>query len=516
MDFDITDMMTEAQFPTVKKRPWMDSKEFVLCTNENFAEIIDKCIASGRYSLDLETSGLDNRVKNGRTIERIAGVCLSPDGELGAYAPLRHVSVDAGGQRTPLDCNLDHTLFEREFRRLIAATEKGETKATFHFGTFDQEFLQHPHMGDAFGLWDKASTWDDTMILAYLRNTRARSRELKKLSEAPVDAPADHPVGGPGLGMEMIEIWELFGHDKLQVGFNYDFSTLDPREPAVLWYGGSDGICTWLLYPLLAKPVLNPSSGHHQKRIYTIEKSCVPATRWMERNQIPLNRDKVLELIVLGQEEWFESVMVVYQEAEKLLGRDVTPGYYKVIRETFEMGMKKGWSLAQIIADAKGKAGQQYPDPKGKVTTDGKTWPPIYDVAAPQQLGTMFDEMKVPGLKRTPKSGQIATAKDEIDRVIAAAGRRFPFMGKVKRFRETHKALTSYLIPMKNDADFFCAQCKTSVPSALVDTIQSCTDCGNNTFHCSMRIGFKAHKIDTGRFATPSGRSGRKSPVTRR
>ncbi len=462
----------------VQPKPWMKEKKFVLGTVDNLAAIIDACIASKLYSLDLETSGLDNRVfkmPSGayQTKDRIAGFCVSPDGETGYYIPLHHAKL-VKGVREESPHNIPLQVFDREFRRLMEATETGKTVCIFHNAKFDQEFLQFNETGLPWGEWDKPSTWHDTMICVYMRNTRARNKRLKDVSAAPKDADENSSTGGPGLGMEMIRLHELWGHEKEKSGFDYDFTLLDPSDQAILWYGCSDAICTWLLFPVVSPPVLEPDTdGKSMGSLYKIEKSCVAATRWMERNRIHLNREKLKELIFLGHKEWFDSVMEVYKAAEEALGRPVMPPIYKSIREDFVSDSISNLLPAQIqMADLKNKGYKS-----GVVIKDGKEWPETYDIETPQQLGVMFDEMKVPGLKQTEKSGQIKTDKAEIARIIEEAGVQFPFMHKINKYREVSKALSSFLYPMYLHSE------------PIDDT---------------MRASFQAHKIDTGRFATPA------------
>ena len=487
----------------VEKRPWMVTKRFVLGTRENLAEIVDQCIASKRFALDLETTGLDNRVFDGSTRDRIAGICLSPDGEVGYYVPLSHVEEHENGTRRDRESNIPRSVFDPEFLRLIAAVDAGQTVAVFHNAKFDQEFLEF-NGGPAYGTWDKPGTWDDTMIMAALRNSRSRQTGLKALAGASPEAGEDSGTGGPGLGMEMIELPELWGHETEKKGFRYDFTTLDPAEESTLLYACSDAICTLLLYRLLAEApgLLKPDKwGFDQNFIYKIEKGCLTASRWMERNRIYIDQKTVIELIRLGQTEWIEAVLTVYQEASALLHRDVMPGYYKYLKEHFVAdpvckscnGASKtcshcggcGYDTNYLIetqidnahAEAK-KDARRYADPRGNHTDEaGKSWPMIYDVNAPVQLGRMFEEMNVPGLRRTEKSGQVKTSKDEIERVIEEAGSDFPFMAKIRRFREVSKALSSYLYAMLRDVD---------------------PDDG------TIRINFRANKVDTGRFSTPA------------
>jgi len=471
--------------PVRLRKAWMEGKKFILGTVENLAAIMDACIASGRYACDLETTGLDNRVKEigttgvFTTMDKIAGVGLCPDGIHGYYIPLHHRIASEDGDDVFIDApyNVPLAIFDREFRRLLEATEKGLTVAIFHNGKFDHEFLQFNETGSPWGEWDRHQTWDDTLILAYLRNTRARRKGLKALSEAPTDAASDSVTGGPGLGMPMIELHELWNHSKVERNFRYDFTTLDLTQEPPLWYAGSDVICTWLLYPVLAPAIEPDTDGRNQLKVYQIEKVCVAATRWMERNLIHIDRDKVVELVTLGQQEWFDSILEVYTDAEKILGRDVMPDLYKEMKRTFVANDPRNLLRFQLDkADLATKNNSSRP-PIQKGT---ETWPAVYDINSQQQIGTMFDELKVPGLKKTEKSGQVKTSKEELDRILEEAGDKFPFMGKVKRFREVSKAMSTYLEPMLLASD----------PED--DT---------------MRINFSGHKVDTGRFSTPAKES---------
>jgi DNA polymerase I-like protein with 3'-5' exonuclease and polymerase domains len=487
---DVADLFADEAEHVDAKLPWMDEKEFILGTPDNLAQIMDWCIESGKYALDLETTGLDNRVYVNQagipvTVDKIAGVCLSPDGVKGIYIPIGHVvKTDEGTAiKGPHPANVPLDLFDTEFKRLIQATEEGKTVAVFQNGKFDQEFLQFNETGVPWGIWDIPSQWEDTLILAYLRNTRARHKGLKELSGASPDAGEDSQTGGPGLGMEMIPIHILFGHKKKQKGFKYDFSSLDPSDAVNLWYAGSDAICTWLLEPVLKPPVVDlDTDGISQATVYKIEKACVAATRWMERNRIHVNMDAVCELVGLGQGEWFESVKIVYEEAEKLLGRDVMPRTYQILLRQFQSEANPENLIRHQLDNAEREAKrlnklEALPDKPPPIEVNGKEWPIVYDINSQQQLGTMFDEMGIPGLKRTEKSGQVATGKAELKRILDETGDKFPFMGKIRRFREVSKALSTYLEPMLQDSD--------------------------PTDH-TMRINFQGFKVDTGRFSTPA------------
>jgi len=459
---DFLDFVEDARTVKVPKFPWMDECKFVLGTEANLTEIIDHCLQHPRVALDLETSGLDNRVFDGKTRDHIVGACLSPDGKTGYYIPIRH--------KVGKEHNVSWSLFVREFRRLEMACLDGKLTFIFHGGTFDQEFLVFngsAPLGEE--CWDRASCWDDTEIEVYMLDSRRKDKRLKSLSMEE-------------LGIRQLELSDLWSEEeRKEPGWRPDFSTLDPTWEGTLLYGGGDGISTWRLDEKFHKQVVNPDKfGHNLKSIYAIEKSCVASTRWMRRNRLKIDREKVIELVKLGQREWFDSVMEVYKAAESILGRDVMPGYYKWLKDTFVPDDPNNLKEEQLER-AKSVYRTKYPDPAenvqkvvGKAILD---FPYVYDVNSAQQLGKLFQEMGVPGLRFTEKSGQVMTAKDEIDRIVEETGDRFPFMLKVKRFREVDKALSNYLLPMLNESE----------PS-------------DNT----AAIKWRAHKIDTGRFSTPA------------
>jgi len=486
---DLFSFLEDSKTHKVEPKPWMTTGEYKLlrATNETLPGIIDACVASGLYALDLETTGLDTRVIDGETVSKIVGCCLSPDGKHGYYIPLRH--------KTGQEHNVSWSLWKREMLRLI----RSPAVAIFHRGKFDQEFLQFCG-GDPIGEWDEPSKWEDTLILAYLGDTRAKQRGLKFLSKTV-------------LGMEMIELEELFPEDHPKG--NLDFSELDPSWEPVTLYGASDAICTWNLHPKLSPAVLDPSE-HGVKGmgfIYKMEKLCVASTRWMERARIMTDQDKARELIRIGQREWMASLEEVYESASTLVGRDIRPGYYRILRGTHEVpGTKLVFDTEEVspsymerVDVARGVAAKLKIDPmkeKGKVATLTKRvaslnkevkgtedveFPVVYDVLSAQQLGALLRECKVPGLTATEKSGQVATSADELERVLESVGDRFPFAGKIKRFREVSKALSTYLIPI----------------------IEDCHSDG------SLKAEFNAFSIETGRFNAPTSKDHARDGGTR-
>ena len=490
---DFLGQLEELDRPRIQKKPWMESKKMERIRDlDHLREVVDECIAAKIYAWDIETTGLDKRVfpgpQKGRTVERIVGHCLSPDGDSGYYVPLRHRTTT----NELLKCNIPIRGANKELRRLA----ESDAVAVFHNAKFDLEFLEFGEDDYPIGQWDTPGKWEDTLILAYLRNPRERKKGLKFLSNQE-------------LGMEMIELPELFDDEARKKG-RLDFGTLDPEWDPVIWYATSDAICTRLLFDVLHPGVMSSEShGTSQSLIYKLEKKCLAATRWMERCRVNINRDKVEELIRLGQAEWFSSLEEVYGGAQDILGRDIRPAWYRLMRGTEDVSAAdecrfnpdvmapnymevreesikyaKQLRLDPTTPDAKGKEKvrttlKEVPDLANPKKKERVAFPVVYDATIPAQLGLMLRELGVQGLQTTAKSGQVATGADILDQVITDAEDQFPFMGKVKRFRETSKALGTNLFPLWWDTS------KDHSPDGTV------------------WVGFNGHKVDTGRFATP-------------
>ena len=81
--------------------PWMTEKQFRLLTKQReIEEYIDKCIQSGICALDLETTGLNTRVIEGKPAISLVGVCLAHNDHEGIYIPVGHTGYQ---DNVPLD-----------------------------------------------------------------------------------------------------------------------------------------------------------------------------------------------------------------------------------------------------------------------------------------------------------------------------------------------------------------------------------------------------------------------------
>ena len=234
---DWFDQLDDLKRPTVEQKAWMKEVDLRLATVDDLDTIAAECIEAGIFGLDLETTGLDQRSFDGasgrrETVDKIVGYCIATGSreegtEKGWYIPVRHREDGSEANVPP-----------RLVSALIRKIQEGGARAVFHSAKFDQKFLDCEPASKA-GDWDDPGVWEDTFILAYLRNSRERAKGLKALSEAP---PDKNPLK-TGLGRKMIEIEELFPPEAIKAK-KLDFSTLDPRWEPVVWYAASDAVNT--------------------------------------------------------------------------------------------------------------------------------------------------------------------------------------------------------------------------------------------------------------------------------
>jgi DNA polymerase I-like protein with 3'-5' exonuclease and polymerase domains len=470
---DFFDQLQELARPTVNKKPWMNDYELILAKTEDLAQIEQECIASKLFALDIETSGLDARVfpqEDGSkcTNDKIVGVCIAPNAKKSYYIPVRHREEGS-------DANVPVRLVGEMIRNIKASG----AVTVFHNGKFDIEFLEHDPSGP-MGSWDDPDCWDDTLILAYLNNSREKRRGLKHLAKTLLER-------------EMIELDELFPKDSPM-----DFGLLDPRWEPVVWYAAADALNTLalreILHPLIAQ---KDQFGNSQNTVYKIEKLCVTATRWMERNRVPVDRGVIEKLIKIGQREWIASIFEVYKEVNQNLERDARPGWVRVFAGDHHKGhilfdpdqMSPTYMEARSLAmDTAGVEQKEFISKSVPSITDPKVretvqFPKTYDVTIPAELGLLLRELGVEGLRVTEKSGQVQTSKDELNRVIEESGDDYPFMILIKKFREVAKGLSSNLFPVYTDLS----------PERSPDQ--------------RLWIAFNGFTADTGRFSTPGGSS---------
>ena len=261
-------------------RSWFPKYHFHLVDSvEKLKKLVDICIEKKIYSIDLETSGVDNRIytddyfgdgivtRHGvRTVDRVVGVCMSFDGLHGYYTPLSHEPEDSGN--LPWDPAWD------EIERLCHAEG---TTGVLHHAKFDLLFLQ-PLINKAFWHMDE---FEDTFLLyRTLMSLKKYPAGLKQLSKE-------------YCGIEMVELDELFTperKDQLRRDKrSYNFGLLHPREG--LEYGASDGIFTFQLFQKLKEKLRDCDP-----QTYKTEKSFCGVLRKMETTRVHIDVGRVEQL----------------------------------------------------------------------------------------------------------------------------------------------------------------------------------------------------------------------------
>lgn len=458
--------------------PWMKSVKMTLVTAENIVGIFDRLVTVPVCSLDLETTGLDNRLNaHGVTNDTIVGFPIAVSPDEGYYIPVRHGS--------PYEHhNVAASLVASQLKRLF----QSPCVVVFHNAKFDQEFLEYDSV---FGFILREVTdfmnlkrWDDTMFMAYCVDSREiQGYGLKFLSQQ-------------YCGRKMIELSQLFPAGTTEL----NFSLLDPSDPYVLTYACSDAVCTMALYLYLLPKVT--AETPNLTFVYTIEKGCILSVRAMERNGVKLDRERIRKLMTLGQKEAFEALTDVYESANIVLGRDIRPLSFRLLGQKYdpEGSFSEQLEAARTTADhllgkKMAELSRQMELAKLNLTVDdlvrenathlgnqGKEYPGKYDVMSANQFGVLLEEMGVEGLQYTEKSKQVNTSKAVIEELLERYADEYPFLSKVRVFRNVQKALSSYLEPLYRNSE-----------------PQECMPGGR------VKFKFKQNGTDTGRFSTPKG-----------
>jgi DNA polymerase I-like protein with 3'-5' exonuclease and polymerase domains len=439
---DFSSALEAIRRPNVSKKTWMNSCELILGTEENLNQCIEECLSVPFYGLDTETTGLDTRVFNGSTRDSLVGICLAPTKDKGYYFPVGHLH---DGSRHNIPWRIMGPALDRLFDL------SNQSAPVLHNASFDQEILEfngfYKGLGEA--RWDNHKAWHDTLVLKYLLNPREKfGRGLKKMS---LDL----------LGREMLELDDITNKEE-----GKDYSKIDPSWDPCVWYAAADAMNTLGVFEILYEEYTNKKE--HTMFIYNLERMTLTATRWMHRNRVYVNRETALNYAKQGQALWFDSLLEVYKGASELLERDITPNFVKILTgeikgiNKFDPNEVEEANYKLRVDEARKEAKSACPDTQGVITkavpyldkpagTENIDFPLVYDILSPQQLGLLFRELKVPGLIATGASGQVATSKDVLDSVVENASKEFPFMGKIKTFRELGKAMGQYLIPFVED-----------------------------------------------------------------
>ena len=414
----------------IKIRPWMKYHDSILIeTVGELEKLVDLCIANGRASLDLETTGLDNRVyfhdpatldstherwwdesnppaKVPVTVHKVVGYCISPDGRTGYYAPIRHTAKKSN--------NLDPVGAGRAIQRLCQAAQPeinpeglvedplgstniktlGKVKLLFWYAKFDQEFL-YPITGID---WWHPESFEDGMLMYFTKLSNDKSLGLKDKSKRKLVVKDKNGVSvyenGSEVPYEMVELKECFAP-----GRSISFPELDPRE--ALPYTSGDSICTFLH---CTKPdVCDVITDKKFAQTYRLEKQVTQVTRIMERNRIRIDRKYVTDLLAEA-------------EKEALVYRD------EIIALAVQLGFNN------------------------------------FDPQSPKQLSEFLfaspNGLRIePKPEQNEKSGQYKTDADTFEKLVEENPNINPILITVVKYRQVEKVVGTYLKSMHNNTD---------------------------------------------------------------
>lgn len=303
----------QMDMPLEEKYPWMRTKNFVCVKDISLLDkIVEDARKSGKCVIDLETSGLDIRVIDGKPVTFIAGFCLTPDGNTGYYVPVNHGMEDEGNFIRSDTWNLDLEVVRPRLQNIL-----DECVTIYHNAAYDHAILENwgfrirqiteKKVPLNFPTLQKIEAseipWHDTYILARLQDVTRRGNGLKELSK-------EH------LGMGMIEIRDLF-HDDQEIRFYL----LDPTKKETLYYGCSDAICTWHIFERM-KYV-----EQEQPIVYWMERRTVRTVREMGKNRILVDRDLLLQKRAFLT----NALSRVEEQANELLGEPINLSSQKVV-----------------------------------------------------------------------------------------------------------------------------------------------------------------------------------------
>ena len=433
---------------------WIRRCKTYLGNAEMLPGVVDQCIEAGVFGLDTESTGLDTRVFMGITQDQIVGFSVAPADDVAYYFPLAH--------KEGAHLNIPIAVFVREFGRLCRAMRERRTRALLFNAPVDQEFISYSEAATSklpgaedLDPWDDLAGWEDAHILVKLYDLNRKETALKT-------------VAHEDLGMEVIELDQLFSdEEKASPSFKKDFSQVDPGQDSTVWYTCQDALLHRLLFlryhdRVVTNPryeVQDPQTRKvskvlprpSQALIYQVEKSSVLATRWMQRNRVGIDVKKAGELIELGQREWIATAKTLYETVDSVLGRDATPNVYKYLFANPRTNPRE--KIVDILRSGSVLADMKFPkDPAAPVLRGDHSFPAVYDVNSPQQLGRLLVELGIPDLRFTEGSGQVGTSDDDIEEIAKRHGEKFPTIKLIGRLREIAKALSTWLIPLYNGA----------------------------------------------------------------
>ena len=295
-----------------KEMPWMKDRDLRLCkTVEELAKFVDEAILAGKCVVDIETTGLNTRKRQGKPVERLVGFCLAYTSKVGLYVPVGH--QEGAEDNLPLEWVLE------QIRRLTSLCV-----TIYHNAKYDLVFMAN--WGVVVRDWQKI---EDTLLLARLHDAGSKDIRLKHLSDKLLHQP-------------MIEFSDVAGKNKR-------FDLIPPKIAYI--YGASDAVCTFDLYTFY----MSQEIALKQRPVYNLEKRVLFVVMEMESNLVFIDT----QFLMAMKQEMEQKVVVIRKQIFDLAGREFNLG------STIQLGKVLFEELHYPLPEgARTKSGQYSTDTK--------------------------------------------------------------------------------------------------------------------------------------------------------
>ena len=317
------ELLEEEVKTRVVETDWMKKRKFSCAKNiEEVREYVDSAIEVGRCVLDLETTGLDTRIRiiDGKKypVGQIVGFGLCFDPMVGYYIPINHIEGS--------EYNLPGDLVIAEIKRLVL-----NCVTIYHNAKFDLSYLKNFDI-----ILDDPKQFEDTLLMAYLHDSGRKDNRLKELSSDLLNQP-------------MIKFNDIAKEGK--------FALVSPMVG--YFYGASDAVCTMDLYNFFKDMEIFKI----QAFIYNVEKHVTFVVMDMEANLVRINVPYLTSL----------------KEKAELRLAEIEQEIYQLVGSKFNMGSPQ--QLGKVLfEDLKYSYPEKEKTKSGQYSTDSKTLEKIADV----------------------------------------------------------------------------------------------------------------------------------------
>lgn len=266
--------------------------------------VVEACAAAPLWGFDTEGTGLDTRGHDRDTGDVTCGYCLSPAYGYGFYVPFAHSSGSLAGLypgQMPLETILE----------ILGPLLRTPGRMVCHNTEYEYRMLRKDGI-------EIVPAHDTLIAIRLVAWGTGRFDAKGDDGGAGLDA-----LVGPLLGHETLKFTDLFPPPpagKKRVKQTLNFATLDPFDPRVVAYAGSDASNTLGIWPR-ALALMKQSN---LETVYEIERNLMPAVFDMKATGICIDGDLAVSKAREGREVAAEVSAAYHAEIKDVLGRELT------------------------------------------------------------------------------------------------------------------------------------------------------------------------------------------------